>query len=260
MSYQYVVYEKSDHIARVTINRPEVMNAVHPPAHMELDEIWNDFQGDPQMWVAILTGAGDRAFCAGADLKYAAEHPSVRRVPATPRGFGGLTNRFDLYKPVIAAVNGYALGGGMEMMLACDIVVAAEHATFGQPEPRVGRMAPFGGVVRLARQVPFRQAMGLILTGERITAQEALRMGLVNQVVPLSGLKPTVDRWAGKILECSPLAVQASKEAALRSQDMPLSMALSTNFEYTVRLWNSNEAREGAEAFVQKRKPRWQNP
>ena len=259
MSYKYIVYEKRDHIAYVTISRPEVLNALHPPAHLELEEIWDDFGDDPQMWVAILTGSGERAFCAGADLKHSVQQPSEPRRPARRHGFGGITNRFDLYKPIIAAVNGYAVGGGMEMVLASDIVIAAEHATFGQPEPRVGRAATsVGGVVRLVRQLPTRQAMGLILTGKRISAQEACLIGLVNEVVPLEDLRNAAEKWASEILECSPLAIQASKEAAMRSQDMPLSLALNTTFEYTVRLSNSKDPEEGARAFVEKRKPRWQ--
>lgn len=259
MSSEYVIYEKRDHIAYVTINRPEVMNALHPPAHRDLDEVWNDFSEDPDLWVAVFTGAGERAFCAGADLKYAAQHPSRRRTQATPRGFGGLTNRFDLYKPIIASVNGVALGGGMEMMLACDVVVAADHATFGQPEARVGRSAPYGGVLRLTRQIPLKQAMGLVLTGKRISAQEAYRLGLVNEVVPLAELKAATDRWAQEMLACSPLSLRAIKEVAMRGQDMPLSMALSTNFEQTIRLWNSSHPQEGARAFAEKCKPNWES-
>ncbi len=259
MDNQYIIYEKRDHVAYVTINRPEVLNAMNPPAHEELDRIWTDFGEDPEMWIAVFTGAGDRAFCAGADLKWAAQHPGPRRRMVTPRGFGGLTNRFDLYKPIIASVNGYALGGGMEMMLACDVVVAADHATFGQPEARVGRSAPFGGVLRLTRQIPMKIAMGMALTGKRISAQDAYRLGLVNEVVPLADLKAATEKWVQDMLACSPLSLRAIKEVALRGQDMPLSMALGTNFEQTIRLWNSSHPQEGARAFAEKRKPNWSN-
>jgi crotonobetainyl-CoA hydratase len=259
MTHEFITYEKRDHVARVTINRPEVLNALHPPAHLELEAIWNDFRDDPDMRVAILTGAGPKAFCAGADLKDSARRGSPRKGEVTPHGFGGLTSRADLYKPVIAAVNGYALGGGMELVLACDIVVAAEHAEFGMPEPRVGQVADYGGVVRLARTLPLTQAMGIILTGRRIGASEAFRLGLVNEIVPADALMHAAERWCGQVLECSPLAVQAAKEAALRSQDMPLSLALTTRFERMVRLRSSPDGAEGAQAFVQKRKPNWTN-
>ena len=155
MAYDYVIYEKRDRIAYVTINRPDVMNALHPPAHEEFWEVWCDFRDDPEMWVAILTGAGDRAFSAGNDLKYqAASSGSGPRRISPPGGFGGITNHFECYKPIIAAVNGYALGGGFEIALACDIIIAAEHARFGLPEPTVGLNAGAGGIHRLPRQIP----------------------------------------------------------------------------------------------------------
>src|SRR2546425_6704301 len=140
---EHVIYEKRGHVAYVTINRPEVMNALHPPANVELNEIWNDFADDPEMWVGILTGAGDRGFSAGNDLKYTAAHAGQTAGPQGPSrgGFGGITARFDLFKPIIAAVNGWAMGGGCEMALACDIIVASENARFALPEPRVGLVA-----------------------------------------------------------------------------------------------------------------------
>lgn len=259
---KWILYEKRGHVAYVTINRPEVMNAIHPPAHAELDRVWDDVRDDPALWLAIFTGSGERAFCAGADLKHAAQNPTEARPRRrSSHGFGGLTNRYDLFKPVIAAVNGVAVGGGMEMMMACDIAVAAEHATFGQPEPRVGRAATsVGGVVRLVRHLPWKQAMGLILTGQRISALDAYRVGLINEVVPAAKLMEAAEHWANQILECSPIAIQASKEAAIKSLDMPLSLALDTTFEYTVRSWSSKDPAEGAKAFVEKRKPRWENP
>src|SRR5262245_28715271 len=206
MDLEYVRYEKRDRIARVTINRPDVMNALHPPASDELSKVWDDFAADPEVWVAIFTGAGERAFSAGNDLKFQASGGAVRMPPT---GFGGITSRRDLWKPVIAAVNGVALGGGLELALACDIIVAADQARLGLPEPRVGLMAAAGGVHRLPRHIPLKVAMGMMLTGKPITAAEALRVGLVNAVVPLAELLPTAERWAQEILECSPLSVQA---------------------------------------------------
>jgi len=196
MAHNYVLYEKKERIAYVTLNRPEVMNALHPPAHEELWEVWCDFRDDPEVWVAILTGAGERAFFAGNDLKYTAEHsgqPRARRL-GPPGGFGGITNRFECFKPIIAAVNGYALGGGFEIALACDIIITAEHARFGLPEPTVGLNAGAGGIHRLPRQIPLKIAMGMLLTGRHITAEEAYRVGLVNEVVPLNDLIPCAER------------------------------------------------------------------
>src|ERR687888_526273 len=144
MAYEFATYEKQGRIAIVTLNRPERLNALHPPAHFELHEIWNDFEHDPEVWVGILTGAGDKAFSAGNDLKYTAEHGRSRGRSAET-GFGGITNRTTCWKPIVAAVNGYALGGGFEMALACDIIIAADHARVGLPEPRVGLMAGGGG-------------------------------------------------------------------------------------------------------------------
>src|SRR5204863_7503346 len=153
----------------------------------------------------ILTGAGDKAFSAGNDLRFTAEH-GRDMVRMADSGFGGLANRTTCWKPILAAVNGYALGGGFEMALACDLIVAADHARLGLPEPRVGLMAGAGGVHRMARQVPLKLAMGLLLTGRLIQADEAYRIGLVNEVVPLAELMPTAERWAAEVLECAPLS------------------------------------------------------
>jgi len=257
MAYQYALYDKKDRIAYITINRPEVMNSLHIPAHQELAEIWADFRDDPDVWVAIFTGAGDKAFSAGNDLKYAAAHSDAPHPPMPPGGFGGITNRFECWKPIIAAVNGYALGGGLEMALACDIIIAAEHARFGLPEPTVGLIALTGGVHRLPRQIPLKVAMGMLLTGRHITAQEAYRIGLVNEVVPLSELMPTAQKWAQEILRCAPLAVRASKEAAYRGLELPLSAAMNVNYLEQQRMLASEDFLEGPRAFSEKRPPQW---
>jgi len=254
MKFEFIRYEKRDHFATITLNRPEVMNALHPPCHVELNQVFDDFAADPETWVAILTGAGDKAFSAGNDLKWTAEHG----VPTLPKtGFAGLTRRFDLGKPLIAAVNGFALGGGFEIVLACDIVVAAESAKFGVPEPKVGLMAAAGGVHRLPRMIPQKLAMGMMLTGRHITAAEAARLGIVNEVVPAKDLMATAERWAREINECSPLSVQASKQAALQSYHLSVEQALDTHLDAERRLWESEDAKEGPLAFAQKRKPVW---
>ena len=268
MELKFVKYEKREHIAYVTMNRPEVMNALHPLCHLEMDRVWDDFVADKAMWVAILTGAGDKAFSAGNDLKYTSEHPEQFRarageaVPAddtmrSKGGFAGLTARFDINKPIIAAVNGFALGGGFETALACDLIVAAEHARFGLPEPRVGLMAASGGVHRLPRHIPLKVAMGMMLTGKHITAQEAARWGIANEVVPLNELMTAAKRWAAEIAQCSPLSVQASKEAALGGLGIPLQDAIAKQFEGSLRLFRSKDVVEGPLAFAQKRKPNW---
>jgi dehydration protein DpgD len=254
MAFEFVRYEKRDHLAFITMHRPEVMNALHPPAHEELDTCWNDFAADDDTWVAVLTGAGERAFSAGNDLKWTAKH-GVPRMPKS--GFAGITARFDLRKPVIAAVNGVALGGGLEIALACDVIVAAEHATLGLPEPRVGLLAAAGGVHRLPRHLPLKIAMGMMLTGKPITAGEGHRLGLVNEVVPAGQLPAAAERWARTIAECSPLSVQATKQAALDGLDRPLRDALFAHYPAVDRLWTSEDAIEGPRAFAEKRPPRW---
>ena len=213
MGYEFIVYEKRGRIAYLTINRPDRLNALHPPANSEIRDAMTDFRDDPDAWVAIITGAGERAFSAGNDLKYTAERGRYRR-PVGSAPFGGITSDFECWKPIIAAVNGFALGGGLELALACDIIVAAEHAEVGLPEVRVGLVAGAGGVHRLPRHVPLKVAMGMMLTGRRIPAQEAYRIGLVNEVVPQSKLMETAEGWASDILKGAPLSVRASKQMA----------------------------------------------
>jgi enoyl-CoA hydratase/carnithine racemase len=259
MSYRFATYEKQGRIAYITLNRPEVMNALHLEAHLELAEIWEDFRDDPDVWVAILTGAGERAFSAGNDLKATARRTTdgndVQGDARPP--FGRITREFDCPKPMIAAVNGVALGGGLELALACDIIVAADHARFGLPEPRVGLFAGAGGIHRLARQLPFKVAMGLLLTGRMFGAEEAHRIGLVNEVVPLAELMATAERWAAEILECSPLSVQLTKESALDGLQHSVDEALARDRGRVARLLASADFVEGPKAFSEKRKPQW---
>jgi crotonobetainyl-CoA hydratase len=251
---EFCLTEREGHLLIVTINRPEVMNALHPPAHIELDQIFNDFAADPELRVAIITGAGEKAFSAGNDLKFSA---TGQKVTTPPSGFGGLTSRFDCYKPLIAAVNGFAMGGGFEIALACDLIIAAEHATFALPEPKVGLAALAGGLHRLPRQIPLKQAMGMILTGRTVKANEAQTLGFVNEVVPAAELMATARKWANMIIECSPLSIQASKHSIMQGLDLELTEAIKNNNDSVRKLMQSEDMLEGIRAFVEKRKPDW---
>ena len=258
MDLKFVKYEKKNHIAYITFNRPERLNALHPPCHIEMDNVWDDFVADKQMWVAIVTGAGDKAFSAGNDLRWTAENrEQVTEGLRGKGGFAGITARYDIYKPIIAAVNGFALGGGFEIALSCDIIIAAESARFGLPEPRVGLMAAAGGVHRLPRHIPLKIAMGMMLTGKHITAADAHRYGIANEVVPLKDLIPTAEKWAGEIMECSPLSVQASKQSAMNGLGMTTEAAIAKHYDLQSKLFRSKDAVEGPLAFSQKRKPNW---
>lgn len=259
---EFCRYEKKDHVAYITITRPEVMNALHAHASRELGGVFDDFAADDDCWVAVLTGEGDRAFSAGNDLKYTAE---MSRLPREERpdlsmpagGFGGITNRYDLFKPIIARVNGFALGGGLEMALACDIIVAADHAEVGLPEPRRGLIAGAMGVHRLPRQLPLKLAMGYMLTGRHIPAQRAYEMGLVNEVVPLAKLDDAVAAWVADIVRCAPLSVRATKEAAMRGLQMPLEEAAVADYQWELARRRSADSVEGPRAFAEKRAPNW---
>lgn len=249
--------ERDGRILTVTIDRPEVMNALHPPANEELAGVFDEFVADPELWVAIITGAGDRAFSAGNDLKFTAQ--SEGRIPIAEKGFAGLTSRFDNPKPVIAAVNGVAMGGGFEIALACDLIVASAKAVFALPEPRVGLAALAGGMHRLPRMIPLKHAMGMLLTGRRVSAEEGLRLGFVNEVVAPDDLMPAARRWADEILACAPLSVRASKQSALEGLDQPtLEAAMSARYDQVHALLKSEDFVEGPRAFAEKRAPQWQ--
>lgn len=250
-------------VLHVTMNRPAVHNALDSRTHRALGEAWDELERDPELWLAVLTGAGDRTFSAGQDLKEAAAGIEAGQRPSTfgsqdGPGWPRLTERFELSKPVIARVNGQALGGGFELALACDIIVAAEHAEFALPEVRLGLVAGAGGVFRLGRQLPLKVAMGHLLTGRRMSAARACDLGLVNDVVPYRELDACVDGWVADLLECAPLAVRATKEAAMRSLDLGLAQSFATRFRWEERRRGSRDAREGVRAFAEHRPPRWE--
>lgn len=255
MTTEHCTAEREGHLLIVTINRPERMNALHPPANFELAKIFDDFAKDDDLWVAIITGAGERAFSAGNDLRYQAEGNKIE-VPAT--GFAGLTARYDLNKPVIAAVNGVAMGGGFEIALACDLIIASENAVFALPEPKVGLAALAGGLHRLPRQIGTKQALGMILTGRQVPAKEGKELGFVNEVVPASGLLAAAKRWAGMIMECSPMSIRASKESVYQGlNEANLEKAVTGKYPSVAALFRSEDLIEGPRAFAEKRKPVW---
>jgi enoyl-CoA hydratase/carnithine racemase len=255
MNYEFIKYEKKNRIAYVTINRPEVLNALHIPADNEMYHAFCDFRDDPECWVAILTGTGDRAFCAGNDLKFQAAGLRQGQM-RPPGGFGGITEDFECFKPIIGALNGYVLGGGFELALSCDILVAAPHARFGLPETFVG-LNSWTALRRLPRQISLKQAMGIILTGRQIDAAEAYRIGLVNEIVPLPDLIKCAERWAGEILRGAPLSVRSSKEAVLKGLEVPLKEALRTDYPLSKAMRQSEDYIEGPKAFSEKRPPKW---
>ena len=249
--------DKADGVTTVTLARPASLNAITPAMHDELETAFNAFAADPAQEICVITGDG-RGFCAGSDLKAVAAG-GHRSYPA--HGYAGLIERFDCPKPFIAAVNGVAMGGGFEIALACDLIIAAEGASFALPEPLVGAVALGGGLHRLARQIGTKQAMGLILTGKRVSAPEGLRLGFVNEVVPDAALMATTRRWCAEIRRCSPMSIRASKETVLRGLDEPsLAAAMAAQADYPAfAAWrSSDDAREGPRAFAEKRPPIWQ--
>jgi acetyl-CoA C-acetyltransferase len=254
--YEFCKVERHGHVLEVTIQRPEVRNCLHPPANEELGEIFDAFFADRELWVAILTGAGTEAFSAGNDLKYQA---SGKRTYVPKNGFGGMTSRETHDKPVIAAVNGFAMGGGFEIALACDLVVADEKAQFALSEVRVGLMAAAGGLIRLPRQIPKKLATEMILTGRRVGPQEGRAMGFVNRVAPAGQALSVARALAAEILEGSPISVQCSLQVMNETQGVASELeALGQQQAALSRLTASEDMREGVTAFIEKRKPKWQ--
>ena len=252
-----VQFEVRDHVATVTIDRPDVLNAIDLATEAELQRIWTDLEQRRDARVVVLTGAGERAFCVGADMKNPATSGLEYWARARPGGFGGIALRDSLTLPVIARVNGFALGGGLEMVLGCDIVVACDEATFGLPEPLVGRLPLDGGMTLLQRQIPHRLAMGMLLTGQRSDAARALDWGLVNEVTPRAGLDAAVARWVAQILACAPLSVQAIKQVVRATGSIPPAQAQAMRLPALVAALQSEDSLEGVRAFQEKRKPAW---
>jgi crotonobetainyl-CoA hydratase len=253
-----VHFEVRDHVARVAIDRPEVLNAVDAATERELDRIWTEIEANRDIRAVVLTGGGERAFCTGADMKGGGGKSGLEYwAEARPNGFGGIALRQTLDVPVIARVNGHAAGGGFEMVLGCDIVVAVEEATFSLPEARVGRLPLDGGMTLLQRQIPFRAAMGIMLTGRRIKAAEARTLGIVNEVAPRAGLDEAVERWLADILACAPLSVRAIKQVVRRTAHLGAAEAQAQRLPALVEALVSDDSKEGVRAFVEKRRPVW---
>lgn len=248
--------ERRGRITVMTIDRPDSRNALDAAAQANLATAFDAFAADDDQWVAVLTGAGDRAFCAGHDLRTPAPG-GPDGLPSS--GFGGLTARFDLDKPVIAAVNGDAVGGGFELALACDIVVAAPHARFALPEVKVGLAALGGGILRLTRSVGRQRAMGLMLTGRPVSAEEGLAMGFVTELAGPEGAMAAAFAWADAVLAASPLAVRATKAVGTAGDNQPLGEAMNAQWDHPAvrRMQRSSDAAEGAAAFLQRRPVRW---
>ena len=260
MNTEFCSVEIEGRLMVVTLNRPERRNALHPAANHELGAVFDRFEATPELWIAIVTGAGDQAFCAGADLRSSGGSEKQEFVP--PSGFAGLCTRFDRKKPVIAAVNGSAVGGGFELALTCDIIIAAERARFGLTEPKVGLAALGGGIQRLIREVGPKRANGMLLTGRQVSARDALALGLVNELVPDGELMDAARRWADEIMACSPASIAATKAIAdsLDGQTVEQSMKAMFTLPAVVAMLKSPDAREGGKAFAERRPPQWSNP
>lgn len=262
MSAPHAHCVKIGHVARITLDRPDVLNAMDLQMHEELGRIWTEIEADDEVRLAVLTGAGERAFSVGQDLRERAslDEAGVERTGLGSRALPGwprLTDRFDLTKPIIARVDGYALGGGFELALACDLIIASDRSVFGLPEARLGLIPGAGGIFRLPRQFPFKVAMGYLLTGRRMDASTALGYGLVNEVVPAARLNCCVESWVEDLLQCAPLSLRAIKQVVTESLDRPIQEGFSRHYEYDELRRRSQDSVEGPRAFAEGRPPRW---
>lgn len=253
-----VTYEKKGHLVYVTLNRPDVMNALSMEVRRRLIDAWQQYRDDDDAWVAIVTGAGDRAFSAGADLKEMASLPPAQIADlwegtSPVLGIRGI----ELWKPVIAAINGFCLAGGLELAMSCDMRVATEGSSFGLAEATRAIIPGAGGTQRLPRLIPTGIAMEMLLSGKRIDAQEAYRYGLINRVVPAGQHLAAAEEIANAILGCGPLAVRAIKEAAVRGLEMSLEDGFRLEFLLSRLIRDTEDAKEGPRAFSEKRKAQY---
>jgi enoyl-CoA hydratase/carnithine racemase len=244
---------KEDRIAIITLNRPEALNAIDPEMAADLRRVFNDFKMDNSLWVGIITGAGTKAFSIGADVQTLL--PKIKESRGQGSGQLDLVDAQATWKPMIAAINGAALGGGLEMALACDLRIASEHAIFGMPEVTLGLIPGWGGTQRLPRIIPLAKAAELLLTGRPISAQEAFRIGLINKVVPLAELMPAARAMAETICKRAPLAVRAAKQAMMQGVDLPLEDGLKLERKLNDFLVDTQDFDEGCRAYLESRKP-----
>ncbi len=263
MSYQYITAEQDGRLFILTINRPEVMNAISPAASHEMAAALDEFEADDELWIAIITGAGDAAFCAGGDISEMARAETEDDYQMPASGYGGMTSRSSCNKPIIAAVNGMAFGGGFEVALSCDIIVASDNAVFGLPEPKIGTAAVATGMHRLAREIGLKPAMNLLLTAASIDANRACDLGLVAEVVAQGEVMAAARKTAERIMRCAPLAVQATKQVVmggLNYAGVPAAQQAQEAGEFDAlhRMMRSEDIREGLNAFLEKRRPEWQ--
>lgn len=263
-SQKSVIYEKCGQVAKVTLNRPEVLNALDLETHRQLKDIWSDFEADKNLRVAILSGNSERAFSVGQDLKELKQRILSGETPTSfgskgHVGYPRLTERFDLSKPVIAKVNGYAFGGGFELALACDIIVASKTASFALPEAKLGLIAGAGGVFRLAKLTSAKIASGYLMTGRVMNAERAYELGIVNELCDVEKLDDAVERWVKDILRCAPLSVSSIKEVIAKVDSMSIEKAFVYPFEWEKKRIEGEDCIEGPNAFLEKRKPEWRH-
>jgi enoyl-CoA hydratase/carnithine racemase len=247
----------SGRVARIVINRPERLNAVDAAAEAELDRIWRELEARDDVSCVVLTGSGEKAFSVGADLKDVGKQGVDYWLEPRPNGFGGIAFRRSLDIPIVARVNGYALGGGFEMVLGCDIVIASEQAQFALPEARLGRMPLDGGMILLQRKIPHNLAMGVMLSGRRFSAREMAAFGVVNEVAPVAELDAAVDRWVNEIVACAPLSLRAIKQTVNRTGHLSPAEAHSLRTPALIAALRSEDSVEGVKAFNEKRAPVW---
>jgi enoyl-CoA hydratase/carnithine racemase len=252
-----LICEKRGHVVLLRLNRPEAMNSIDPETRDALRSAWGDIACDDEVRVVILTGTGEKAFCTGTDLRAAIPAPGSFARQMLTSGKRNLTDGMQVLKPIIAAINGHAIGGGLELALACDLRIASEHASFALSEVKLGSLAGSGGTQRLIRAIPSAIAMKMLLTGERIDAKEAHRIGLVSDVVPPDQLMPLALQLAERICDNAPLSVCASKLAALRGREMRIDDGLMLEQALFGLLRDTEDRAEGRKAFAEKRKPKY---
>jgi crotonobetainyl-CoA hydratase len=252
MNNKYIKTSIKNQILEVSINRPKQMNSINPHTSMELKKVFEEFKNSQKLKIAIIYGEGNSSFSAGNDLK----HIKSESDPVVP--FGGITSQFECYKPIIAAIEGYALGGGLEIALSCDILIASENSTFGFPEPKVGLFAGAGGAAKLAKIIPQKIALNLLLTGKLISSKEAKDIGLISEVVPKNKALEYARKTAHNILECSYLAISATKQIALNEYDTSFDPSkIEKSYSEVEKLRTSNHFNIGKNAFAKKENPIW---